>query len=499
MRGEIRRHMMVVGVCALCALLSMTVFPPRARVPQVEAQSTTPPMISNIKISNIGATSTIIRWTTNVNSDSVTNFSIGKNLGTSKDPNPSVMDHETILTDLEPATIYFFRVSSADSAGNRSFSATYQFTTPGTEKIIGLDEVVSEEQKLITEKAVEIVDKLTDEKALAIVQGKLQSVGEDVLSPPRILGDPRLDIGTETVTVHWITDKDSNSVVEFASEGEYGGGAYARTEGDAGEYVREHNVVLYGLKPQTVYHYRLTSRPQVGPEVQTDDKTFTTKSILPEIFGVRLQKIEENSATIVWSTQVPAGGLVEYTNMSTKEKKSIGDPSLQVSHTVRLTDLKFRTLYSVVIKARTEGGDEISSQPVTFVTTKDDAPPIIANVTNESTLYPGADIKGQTIVSWDTDESSLCQFFYGQGLTITDENKLSFPEETGFSLKHTQVITEFTPSTVYKFWVECHDPNDNVGTSEDFVLFTPEKEKSIIDVILENFQGTFGWVKNIGK
>ena len=33
--------------------------------------------------------------------------------------------------------------------------------------------------------------------------------------------------------------------------------------------------------------------------------------------------------------------------------------------------------------------------------------------------------------------------------------------------------------------------------SEDFVLFTPEKEKSIIDIILENFEGAFGWIKNI--
>jgi hypothetical protein len=31
------------------------------------------------------------------------------------------------------------------------------------------------------------------------------------------------------------------------------------------------------------------------------------------------------------------------------------------------------------------------------------------------------------------------------------------------------------------------------------VLITPDKQKSIVDVILQNFQGTFGWVNNIGK
>jgi hypothetical protein len=66
------------------------------------------------------------------------------------------------------------------------------------------------------------------------------------------------------------------------------------------------------------------------------------------------------------------------------------------------------------------------------------------------------------------------------------------------TVDHVRVITEFLPSTVYKFWVKCEDQTGNEEQSEDFVLFTPEKEKSIIDIILENFEGTFGWVKNIG-
>ena len=46
--------------------------------------------------------------------------------------------------------------------------------------------------------------------------------------------------------------------------------------------------------------------------------------------------------------------------------------------------------------------------------------------------------------------------------------------------------------------MKCTDEAGNETQSEDFVLITPVKEKSIIDIILENFEGTFGWVKNIG-
>jgi hypothetical protein len=79
-----------------------------------------------------------------------------------------------------------------------------------------------------------------------------------------------------------------------------------------------------------------------------------------------------------------------------------------------------------------------------------------------------------------------------------DKNE-SLPPELNPLTKHTQVIVGFAPATVYKFWMKCHDEAGNESQSDDFVLITPIKEKNIIDIILENFQGTFGWVNNIGK
>ena len=131
---------------------------------------------------------------------------------------------------------------------------------------------------------------------------------------------------------------------------------------------------------------------------------------------------------------------------------------------------------------------------------RDVVPPVISKVTNESTLFPSEDTKIQTIVTWQTDEPTYCQVFYTQGLIHGETNKGdSLPKEQNPLADHTQVIVGFAPATVYKFWLECEDEAKNSATSDDFVLITPVKEKNIIDVILENFQGTFGWVKNIGK
>ena len=71
------------------------------------------------------------------------------------------------------------------------------------------------------------------------------------------------------------------------------------------------------------------------------------------------------------------------------------------------------------------------------------------------------------------------------------------PEEEEPVLDHIQVVTELQSATVYRFWITCADKAGNEGRSEDFVLFTPEKEKNIIDLIIENFEGTFGWLRNI--
>ena len=161
---------------------------------------------------------------------------------------------------------------------------------------------------------------------------------------------------------------------------------------------------------------------------------------------------------------------------------------------------EFGTRYAGTIISTNEAGENAKSAPFTFVTIRDVVAPQFSKVNNESTLFPGEDVKIQTIVSWENDEPAYCQVFYAQGLAqgggATGD---SLPAEQNPTTVHTQVIVGFSPATVYQFWVVCHDESGNESRSEDFVLITPIKEKNIIDVILENFQGSFGWVNNIGK
>ena len=192
-----------------------------------------------------------------------------------------------------------------------------------------------------------------------------------------------------------------------------------------------------------------------------------------------------------WGTPLPSSGNVTYEDLDTRQSASVGDPTFLVTHIIQLSNLIFQTRYSLTIQATNQAGDIVASQPLYFVTTKNVYPPVISQVNNDSTLYPGQDTTVQTVISWQTDEPAACNLSYSSGLAT---DIASTTTETAFLVKHVSVVTNFEPATVYKYWVTCTDEDGNATSSEDFVLLTPQQQKSIIDLILENFQGTFGWI-----
>ncbi|MFZ2555213.1 MAG: fibronectin type III domain-containing protein [Minisyncoccia bacterium] len=448
--------------------------------------------ISNVVISNITDGSATVTWDTDVPTDATINFGLDSRVGTIRDPLFDKKEHSLTIDQLDPSTTYHFRVISADTVGNKSATAGFVFTTKGTTDSSRVEKIIKE------------IDEITDPEEIAKIQDKVKEVANDILKAPAIVGPPKVVPGSETTEIVWTTDRDSNSMVYFAPEGEYSPGRtnpYTLAQGDPKNLTTKHKVTIRGLAPSTVYHFIVSSEDSGGLLGESEDETFRTKSILPDIENIKVSRVQETAATISWSTNgVLAKGLIEYTNTRTKATKSAGNPVYAANQSIQLTGLEFGAKYSAVIRAMNEGGDEVSSNPITFVTVRDVVAPAISKVNNESTLYPGEETKIQTIVAWETDEPATCQVFYSQGLArqAGDEGD-ALPAETNPVTTHTQVIVGFASATVYQFWVICNDEAKNESRSEDFVLITPIKEKSIIDIILENFQGTFGWVNNIGK
>lgn len=446
--------------------------------------------ISAVSVATTTDSTATIKWKTDIPADATINYGLDANVGVVRNPSFELKDHSLTIDNLDPLTTYFFRIISADTSGNRSTTGSLIFTT---------------KQSLVpNNKIKKDIEKIKDPEELKKLQEQVQNQLEVVINPPSIVGPPKVFAESTTAEVTWSTDRESSSLVYFAKEGEYAAGRtnpYNQTQGDPKELTTKHKVVLRGLDPSSVYHFKVSSEDSAGLTGDSEDDTFRTKSKLPEITNARVTRVQETSAVVSWSNGgVPAKGIVEYTNTRTKVKKLAGNPTLAPQHSIILAELEFGVRYTAEIRATNEAGDEVTSKPLAFVTTRDRVPPEIAKVNNESTLFPGEEVKIQTIISWVTDEPTICQVSYAQGLAGSEGQKGDqLPEETNPVTTHTQVIVGFASATVYQFWIICKDEAGNQSRSDDFVLITPVKEKSIIDIILENFEGTFGWLKNVGN
>ena len=87
------------------------------------ASDTTPPIISNIFVSNITMNSATISWMTNEPATSFVDYDA------TSGSSVLVLSHVVQLSGLSKNTTYTFRVRSADATSNSSTSAPQMFTT----------------------------------------------------------------------------------------------------------------------------------------------------------------------------------------------------------------------------------------------------------------------------------------------------------------------------------------------------------------------------------
>lgn len=482
----------------------------------VVAQDTDAPEITNVQVSEVSESSVTITWETDEDADSVVNYGLQPDYGIVRIPVAERQFHSITLDNLEAGRVYYFRVVSADEEGNQGISADYRVETTGTQSGGAGQgsgtEVESGQgpgftpdqgegnfgQSRTTNQIIEQINEITEAQQLQEILNETVKAIQGITEDLTIVGPPTVIPETTTAVIRWTTDREATSEVLFSPTNGFDGVNYQFSQSNPNESTTEHEVQLIGLTPFTDYSFKVLSTDDFGITGESRNFTFQTKASAPEIRNLRVVKVEENSATLAWDTTVPATALVEYQDLTTGEQFSVGRPTLATTHQMRLSDLTLGTRYVAFVTAENSSGDRIRSQPIQFITIRDIAPPIITNVTNESTLFPGSEARIQTIIEWDTDEPSFCQMTYQEGVAGGTESFTIEREVISYTNNHVEVVVDFAPATVYQFYITCEDEAGNSIQSENFVLFTPVQERNIIDLIIENFEATFGWVRNIG-
>ncbi len=472
------------------------------------AQSTDPPEISNVQIENVTEDSLTVTWETDKDSDSVVNYGLQPDLGIVRIPVPDKTVHSITLENLEAGRVYYFRVISADEDGNQGISADYKVQMSGTPQTgdgpgqgqSSSDSTTSQSATPTptVEEIIEQINQITSPQQLQEILTEVVEAIQGITTDLTIIGPPTVIPETTTALVRWTTDREASSEVQFSPSASFDGTNYAYSQASTGGPTTDHEIRIIGLEPYTEYSFKVLSTDGLNITGESRNFTFLTKASLPEIRNLRVLKVEENAATLAWDTTVPAKALIEFQDQTTGAQNSVGRPTLATSHQMRLADLTLGTRYVAFVISENSGGDRVRSQPIQFITVRDIAPPIISNVTNESTLFPGGESRIQTIIEWVSDEPAYCLMTYREGVAGGSEPTVREKERVEYNTKHVEVVVDFAPATVYQFWLNCEDEAGNKTQSENFVLFTPIQEKNIIDLILENFQSTFGWVKNIG-
>jgi hypothetical protein len=479
-------------------------------LPLARAADTVPPDITNVQITNVAEDTVTITWETDEDADSTVNYGLQEDYGTVRIPEASRTEHTVTIEKLEPGRTYYFRVISSDAVGNQGIAANYKVVTEGTPQSgsgdgdgqgegDGVDDPgTSESEAQTVEEIVEQIQQIQSPETLQEILNETVKAIQGITEDLTIVGPPIVIPETTSALVKWTTDREASSEVVFSPADSYTPDQYEFSQSSTGGNTTDHEIRIIGLEPYTEYHFKVRSKDTFDITGESRDYTFRTKATLPNIRNLRIVKVEENSATLAWDTTVPSKALIEYQDLTHGSQNSIGRPTLASTHQMRIADLSLGTRYVAFVIAENAGGDRVKSQPITFVTVKDTAPPIISNVTNESTLFPGGESRIQTIIEWITDEPAHCALSYREGIAGGVDPTVIDSKDKEYVVEHVEVIVEFAPATVYQFWLDCSDDAGNTVKSENFVLFTPIQEKNIIDIIIENFESTFGWVKNIG-
>lgn len=463
---------------------------------------TNAPVISNVQIEQVNDSELTITWETDKEADSLINYGLQPDYGIVRIPRAERTEHSVTLEDLDPGRTYYFRVVSADEDGNQGISADYRIETTGTPEV-GDDgdpgdpgDPGEPADPVPVEDITEQIEQITDPQRLQEILDTVVQAIEGVTEDLTIVGPPTVEVESTTALISWETDRPANSEVVYAPTASFDGTnfEFSRT---SPEQTVSHEIEIVGLEPSTSYSFRVRSTDDLSITGESNTFDFETRATLPEIRNLRIVKVEEEEATLAWDTTVPTEALVEFQNLSTGEQSSVGRPTLASSHQMNLPELQFGTRYVAFVIAENASGDRVRSRPIQFITVRDNEPPIISNVTNESTLFPGSEARIQTIVEWTTDELAFCVMAYQEGVAGGTDPTVLEPEIADYNTSHVEVITDFQPATSYQFWLDCEDQAGNTARSDDFVLFTPMQERSIIDLIIENFEQTFGWVRNI--
>lgn len=283
-------------------------------VPLDGSADTTPPAITNIQVTASDTTATV-SWATDEVANSLVNYGTTSGYGQSESATSLVYSHNIDLSGLTPNTLYHYRVQSADGSSNTSNSVDLTFTTSAD----ATSPIISNIQAVVTDTTATISWDTNESADSEVNYGSTAAYGQfeysanqvsshsltlSNLSPgsiyhyqisssdgnsntsssadltlttdseadttPPIISNVQVAVTENSAIIFWNTDEQADSLVEYGLDSSYGFSTSSAT------FETSHSLNLGSLTPETVYHYRVTSKDSYNNTASSVDFSFTT-------------------------------------------------------------------------------------------------------------------------------------------------------------------------------------------------------------------------------
>jgi len=355
------------------------------------------------------------------------------------------------ITGLEPGTTYYYQVQSLDAyrdyAADSAYSTTYQFTT---------------------------------------------------LAAPSIANVIVSNITLNSADVTWETSSASNTKIYFGPTINYG---FVLPENEESMTTR-HTIKMQNLADSSRYHFQIAGNDINGNNIRSDDYIFDTLE-MPKISAIDYQIDYTGPMPIVnfsWVTNVATTSSVQY-SVAGIENTDIQEQSQSAmvapQHNITINKMQFATKYRFIVFGTDQFGNKIASDPQILNTAANIRPPIISNITIESSNVGSGNLNTATVVVyWETDALANSQVAYDSGLSGSDYRKKTILDGK-LTKNHIVVISGLNPGAPYHFQIITQDEVGNTARSDDQAVITGAVTQSVFTIISQTFNNIFGWLGKI--
>lgn len=277
-----------------------------------------------------------IAWSTNVNSSTRVMYGTDRNRLDKVAEMPwGGITHRVTIKGLQPGTTYYFQVASTEGqgSGTGANSAIRAFTTKGQAN-------ASAGMQSQTAAAASSAQGQT-------VNATLQPQGTASDNIKLEAGPIPQDVTDKAAKIWWATDKPAETIVKYGTDVSNLQDAPQKAWG-----LKDHEVEITNLSPDTTYYFRvLNAKGEVrgSGQFKTEPADYAQAGKVRITNGPVIERLDQNSATIAWSTNVRSSSIVRYgtdaNNLTQTAEAAWGQGGLNNAHRVRLTNLQPNTIY----------------------------------------------------------------------------------------------------------------------------------------------------------